>query len=366
MTQDPGRSGQGDNILNDKFIAQKVEDASAKLKRASAEMGKICFGQEDIIRLTMACMIAGGNVLAEGVPGVGKTNMISNLATVMGLDFKRVQFTNDLMPADIIGVEVLEEDDTGKRKFRFIEGPLFTQFLMADELNRASPKTQSALLEAMQEHKVTSGGVTYKLPRPFQVMGTQNPGYEIGTNPLPAAQRDRFMMRIDYDYPDEEAERTLALSTTGPSEDLVELYNKIARGEDLTQTASGKQKIALEPILGKYDLIAMQELAKHLPVGQEVMNAALKLVRSLRPEKPEAPAFVRDAVELKGGPSPRTPQTFIAAARALALIDGRLAPNVNDVKSIAIPVLQHRIVMKRSRNPDETFRDLISQMTATI
>lgn len=360
----PGQQVAGATPLSaeDKaFLLEKVEYSSDLLRQAREKIATIFWGQDEIIDLTLACMVAGGHLLAEGVPGVGKTHFISNVANVMGLGFNRVQFTPDLMPSGILGSSVRDKV-TGDWKFE--KGPVFSQFMMADEINRAGPKTQSALLEAMQEKQVTVDGMTYALPRPFHVMATQNPIEQEGTYPLPEAQRDRFMMRLDFDYPNENAERRVMIETTKPSGSLRDVYNKIAAGQDLTAPKDGSIKKDLTPVLGKYDLIAMQELAKHLPISKAVEDAAIYLVRNLRPQNKDAPEYVKNNV--RWGPGPRAVQTFASVARARALIAGKLAPDVTDIIAVAAPVLQHRTEMKSKRDQAEGFNAVLSQLVKQL
>jgi MoxR-like ATPase len=281
-------------------------------------------------------LLAGGHGLLIGVPGLAKTRLVETLGIVLGLDWKRIQFTPDLMPADIIGSEVLEEDDVRKRSFRFLPGPVFAQLLMADEINRASPRTQSALLQAMQEKHVTVAGQRYDLPRPFHVLATQNPLEQEGTYPLPEAQLDRFLLQIDISYPDIDAERRMLVSTTF--------------GEEA----------AAKPIATPDSLMAAQHVVRHLPVGEKVVDAILRLVRAARPNE-------GGAADLKGyiawGPGPRASQAFMLAVRAKALIEGRLAPSVDDVVALAHPVLRHRMALNFSaRAEGTTISDVIDRL----
>ena len=254
-----------------------------------------------------------------GLPGLGKTRLVETLATVMGLDGKRVQFTPDLMPADILGSEVLETGADGSRAFKFIEGPIFCQLLMADEINRASPRAQSALLQAMQERQVSVSGQTRDLAKPFHVLATQNPIEQEGTYPLPEAQLDRFLVRIDVGYPDLATEREILLATTGEAEDSV------------TNVFSAEE------------LLAAQTLLRRMPVGEGVMESILALVRAFRPEEADASERVRESVAW--GPGPRASQAFMLTVRARALLQGRLAPDLSDVIAMAKPVLKHRMAL---------------------
>ena len=306
-------------------LVGELERVSAKFIEVKNGLGRIIFGQQRVIDETLITLLAGGHVLLIGVPGLGKTRLVEALGTVMGLDGRRVQFTPDLMPADIIGSEVLEESDTGRRSFRFLPGPVFSQLLMADEINRASPRTQSALLQAMQEHRVSVGGEYHPLPAPFHVLATQNPLEQEGTYPLPEAQLDRFLMQVDIGYPDLAAEREIVLRTTGI--------------EDAKP----------ERVLSGDELMAAQRVVRQIPVGESVINAILKLVRSGRPDTSDV-AEVRDQVAW--GPGPRASQALMLATRARALLQGRLAPSVDDVIALARPVLQHRMALNFAARAD--------------
>lgn len=294
------------------------DEAVSKLQSATGEIEKIVVGQSGVVENVLISVISGGHALLVGVPGVAKTLLVETTAHVLGLSSNRVQCTPDLMPADIIGSEVLDEDSKGKRVFRFIKGPVFTQMLMADEINRASPRTQSALLQAMQEHSVSAGGELHSLPEPFHVLATQNPIEQEGTYPLPEAQLDRFMMQIDVKYPDENAERDIILATTG------------------TDQAEAKNA------LNDSDLIKIQTLVRAMPIGEQVVESILKLVRSARPDK-KADTMVNDFVSW--APGPRASQTLMLAVRAKALLDGRSAPSIDDVVDLTVPVLQHRMAL---------------------
>ena len=295
-----------------------AERAADTFARARAGVAKVIFGQDAVIEQTLVTLLAGGHGLLIGVPGLAKTRLVETLGTVLGLDDKRVQCTPDLMPADILGSEVLEESETGRRSFRFLPGPVFAQLLMADEINRASPRTQSALLQAMQEQRVSVGGQYHPLPRPFHVLATQNPIEQEGTYPLPEAQLDRFLIQIDVGYPDLEAERHMLLATTGIAE------------------------AKAERVMSADELMVAQRLIRRVPVGEGVVEAILKLVRGGRPETSPIEA-VRQHVSW--GPGPRASQALMLAARARALIDGRYAPSVDDVAALAGPVLRHRMAL---------------------
>ncbi len=301
-----------------KNIEQSLSDTAARLIKAREEIGKIIFGQDFVIDQTLITLMSGGHILLIGVPGVAKTLLVETLAQVLGLSSNRIQCTPDLMPADVLGAEVLEEDETGRRSFRFIKGPVFTQFLMADEINRASPRTQSALLQAMQEHEVSVSGQPHALPEPFHVLATQNPIEQEGTYPLPEAQLDRFMMQIDVDYPSADAERQVLLATT-----------------------TGKKE-AISAIMNKSDVLATQSLVRDMPIGEKVVDAILTLVRRGRPG-PDAPDIVNEYVTW--APGPRGSQGLMLASRAKALLDKREAPSIDDVIELAEPVLKHRMAL---------------------
>ena len=313
-----------DTATADQDATQKAvamaERAADTFKRARAGVAKVIFGQDAVVEQTLVTLLAGGHGLLIGVPGLAKTRLVETLGIVLGLDWKRIQFTPDLMPADIIGSEVLEEDG-GKRSFRFLKGPVFTQLLMADEINRASPRTQSALLQAMQERQVTVAGQRYDLPTPFHVLATQNPLEQEGTYPLPEAQLDRFLLQIDVGYPDKDAERRMLLATTFGSE------------------------AAPERVCTAQDLVEAQQIVRHIPVGEKVVDAILRLVRGARPEAGSSKE-VRDSISW--GPGPRASQAFMLAVRARALIEGRLAPSTDDVVALAHPVLRHRMALSFS------------------
>ena len=305
-------------------ILAEVEALGARIARVRSAIGKVIFGQEEVVNQTLITLLSGGHVLLVGVPGLGKSRLVETLGTVMGLATKRVQFTPDLMPADIIGSEVLEETD-GRRAFRFVPGPVFCQLLMADEINRASPRTQSALLQAMQEQRVAVAGVEHKLPRPFHVLATQNPIEQEGTYPLPEAQLDRFLLEIVVSYPDLDAERTMLLATTGAAE------------EPVVQAMTSDE------------LIAAQALIRRVPVGEKVVEAILSLVRGGRPESTDDDTVRR---HVAWGPGPRAAQALMLASRARALLEGRLSPSIDDVAALARPVLRHRMALSFSARAD--------------
>jgi len=306
-------------------IEKAAGTASDKLRTARENIGGVVYGQDKVVELAISAILSGGHALLVGVPGLAKTLLVETLGTVLGLDDKRVQFTPDLMPGDILGSEVLEETAKGKREFRFIPGPVFTQLLMADEINRASPRTQSALLQAMQERFVTIAGVRHDLPKPFHVLATQNPIEQEGTYPLPEAQLDRFLLRIDVDFPTLDTERDILVRTTGADQ------------------ATAKKAITPK------QLIEMQALVRKLPVGENVLNAILTLVRNARPDQTEIES-IRNQVSW--GPGPRAGQALMLATRARALIDGRLSPSIDDVLELAGPVLSHRMALNFAARAD--------------
>jgi len=301
----------------DQLVA-RIEGLAEKLQHARGAVARRFIGQDRVVELALSAMLGGGHALLVGLPGLGKTLLVDTLSTVMGLTANRIQFTPDLMPADILGSEVLETAADGARAFRFLEGPVFCQLLMADEINRASPRTQSALLQAMQEREVTIAGQHRKLGPPFHVLATQNPIEQEGTYPLPEAQLDRFLVQIDVDYPSREDEREILLATTG---------------SELATT---------EAVFTAEELIEAQELIRHMPVGEAVMEAILDLVRGCRPGEAEGRAF-EDV--LAWGPGPRAAQALMLLVRVRALLTGRLAPAVEDVAALARPALSHRMAL---------------------
>ncbi len=299
-------------------ISSVFKTALEQIRAAKEEIAKVIIGQDEVVDQTLTALLAGGHVLLIGVPGLAKTLLMETIAAALGINAKRVQCTPDLMPADILGSEVLEEDGKGKRSFRFIKGPVFTQLLMADEINRASPRTQSALLQAMQEKEVSISGQAYGLPKPFHVMATQNPIEQEGTYPLPEAQLDRFLMQVNVDYPDLEAEREVILKTT---------TNEMA--------VAGQ-------VMKAEELIDIQRLVRDMPVGESVVDMIVKLVRNLRPN-----AGVLNQVNeyVTWAPGPRGAQGLMLAVRARALLEGRSAPIEEDVFALAAPVLRHRMAL---------------------
>jgi MoxR-like ATPase len=319
-------------------IVRSAEQVAGQIRAAKEAISTVIFGQDRVIENTLVTILSGGHALLIGVPGLAKTKLVETLGITLGLDAKRIQFTPDLMPSDILGAEVLDESNSGKRSFRFISGPVFAQLLMADEINRASPRTQSALLQAMQEQHITVAGVRHDLPKPFHVLATQNPLEQEGTYPLPEAQLDRFLMEIDVDYPDRDAERRILFETTGAEETLAK--------------ASMNAEI----------LIAAQRLVRRLPVGDSVVEAILSLVRAARPNTDgEGDKLIA------WGPGPRASQSLMLAVRARALLDGRLAPSIDDVLDLAEPILKHRMALTFSaRAEGRTIPDVIRQLKTRI
>jgi MoxR-like ATPase len=299
-------------------MVAEIEALGQRLAQAKVSINRRFIGQEKVVELVLAAMLCGGHALLVGLPGLGKTRLVDTLSTVMGLKGNRIQFTPDLMPADILGSEVLDTTADGGRNFRFIEGPIFCQLLMADEINRASPRTQSALLQAMQEREVTIAGQHRPLGRPFHVLATQNPIEQEGTYPLPEAQLDRFLVQVDVDYPDRATERDILIATTGSEEAQV------------------------HQVFTAEELLAAQAVLRRMPVGDQVVEMILDLVRACRPQEPEGAAL---ADVLSWGPGPRAAQALMLTVRARALLDGRLVPNADDVRALARPVMIHRMAL---------------------
>jgi MoxR-like ATPase len=324
----------------DDMIVRQAEATGAQVAAAKDAIGKVIFGQERVVEQALITVLCGGHALLIGLPGLAKTKLIETMGTVLGLEARRIQFTPDLMPSDIVGSEVLDEAVGGKqRSFRFIPGPIFAQLLMADEINRASPRTQSALLQAMQEHHVTVAGNRHDVPTPFHVLATQNPIEQEGTYPLPEAQLDRFLMQIDVGYPDHAAERKIIFDTTG--------------------TEESKPR----PTMTADELIAAQRLVRRLPVGESVVEAILNLVRSARPA-----AEAGDLGKLIAwGPSPRASQALMLVVRAKALVDGRLSPSIDDVMEMAEPILKHRMALTFAARADgEGVEGVIAKLKARV
>ncbi|WP_299562545.1 MoxR family ATPase [uncultured Sulfitobacter sp.] len=331
---------QADAAATEDMVAQ-IEALGEKLGQARESITSRFIGQERVVELTLTALLCGGHGLLIGLPGLGKTRLVETLSTVMGLDGKRVQFTPDLMPADILGSEVLDTAADGSRNFRFVEGPIFCQLLMADEINRASPRTQSALLQAMQEKTVTVAGQNRALGVPFHVLATQNPIEQEGTYPLPEAQLDRFLVQIDVAYPDRDTERDILIATTGETED----------------EAVG--------VFTSKELLDAQRLLRRMPVGESVVEMILDLVRAFRPEEDGVSARVKETVAW--GPGPRAAQALMLTVRARALLQGRLAPSAEDVIDMARPVLTHRMALNfAARARGDSLQDLIDETAAGL
>jgi len=319
--------------LNEQAIIASTEKALGDIARVREEVSKVIFGQESVVENTLLAVLAGGHALLVGVPGLAKTKLVTTLGAVLGLASNRVQFTPDLMPSDILGSEVMDQDETGRRSFRFVKGPVFAQLLMADEINRASPRTQSALLQSMQEYHVTIAGQRYDLPAPFHVLATQNPLEQEGTYPLPEAQLDRFLLQVDVDYPELADERRILLETTGLSE------------------------ATPQAVIDAERLLEIQQLIRQMPVSDGVVDAILSLVRSARPGQGNASTDKHVA----WGPGPRAGQAMMLCARARALYEGRLAPSIDDIHALAEPVLEHRMALTfAARAEGMSVRDVIS------
>jgi len=319
--------------LDEKAIVAAAEKALSDIAAIRGEVSKVIFGQESVVENTILAVLSGGHALLVGVPGLAKTRLVTTLGEVLGLAANRIQFTPDLMPSDILGSEVMDQDDSGRRSFRFVKGPVFAQLLMADEINRASPRTQSALLQSMQEYHITIAGQRYDLPAPFHVLATQNPLEQEGTYPLPEAQLDRFLLQVDVNYPELAAERQILLETTG-----------------LGETRP-------EAVINAQRLIEIQTLVRQMPVSDTVVDAILALVRSARPGQGNASTDKNVA----WGPGPRAGQAMMLCARARALYEGRLAPSLDDIFALAEPILQHRMALTfAARAEGMSVRDVIA------
>jgi len=320
-------------------MARTAETALERIAAARASIETVIFGQGEVVEQSLVTLLSGGHGLLVGVPGLAKTKLVETLGTVLGLNARRVQFTPDLMPADILGSEVLEEAADRRRSFRFVQGPIFAQLLMADEINRASPRTQSALLQAMQEYHVSVAGERHDLPQPFHVLATQNPLEQEGTYPLPEAQLDRFLMQIDVAYPDRAAERRILIETTGDA------------------------KTEAKRVMNAEELMATQRLVRRLPVGESIVEAILDVVRSARPGEGD-PAITK---HVAWGPGPRAAQALMLATRARALLGGRLSPSIDDIAALAVPVLKHRMALTfAARAEGETVADLVTRLTGRL
>jgi MoxR-like ATPase len=324
----------------DHQILAAIEALGQRLAGVRTQIDRVIFGQDAVVDQTLITLLSGGHALLIGVPGLAKTRLVETLGTVLGVDDKRVQCTPDLMPADILGSEVLEESSTGRRSFRFIKGPVFCQLLMADEINRASPRTQSALLQAMQEHRVSVAGQYHPLPSPFHVLATQNPLEQEGVYPLPEAQLDRFLMEIDMSYPELEAEKRMLIATTGAEE------------EQASQAMTAAE------------LVEAQRLIRRVPVGDSVVDAILTLVRSGRPESSDIEQI---KTHVFWGPGPRASQALMLASRARAVLEGRLAPSIDDVIALAHPILRHRMALNFAARADGvTIDQVVDRLIAQL
>ena len=324
----------GSNAPGSAIDRSAFDQATALATRLNEELGRVIIGQAQVRREVLVCLFAGGHCLLRGVPGLAKTLLIKTLADAVNLKFNRIQFTPDLMPSDILGTDVMEEDlATGRRQIRFIPGPIFANIILADEINRTPPRTQAALLEAMQEYQVTVGGTRYPLERPLFVLATENPIEQEGTHPLPEAQLDRFMLNVVIDYPASADERRILAETTTGEEPVVQ---KVASGRDLEQARA---------------------LVRELPAAANVVDYALRMVRATRPTDPEAPSQVREWV--KWGAGPRAGQALLLGAKASALLDGRSVPALEDIRRIAAPVLRHRVLLNFQAEADGVDPDLV-------
>ena len=318
------------------------EEASALVSRLNDEIGQVIIGQQQVRREILTCLFAGGHCLLRGVPGLAKTLLIKTLADAVSLKFSRIQFTPDLMPSDILGTEVIEEDASGgKRHVRFIPGPVFANIILADEINRTPPRTQAALLEAMQEYQVTVGGVRYPLERPLFVLATENPIEQEGTYPLPEAQLDRFMLNVVIDYPDATDERRILAETTTSADHTA---RHVTTGAELE---------------------AARMLVRHLPAAANIVDYALRLVRATRPADPTAPQPVKEWV--RWGVGPRAGQALLLGAKASALLDGRTVPSLDDIRNVALPVMRHRLLVNFQAEADGvTADDVIGKLLAAV
>jgi MoxR-like ATPase len=321
---------------------QLVERLTAARKRFLDEIGKVIVGQLEVLDHILIALFCKGHTLLVGVPGLAKTLMIKSMAELLDLQFSRIQFTPDLMPSDITGTEVIEEDHaTGRREFRFFKGPIFGNIILADEINRTPPKTQAALLEAMQEHKVTAAGNTYTLEEPFFVLATQNPIEQEGTYPLPEAQLDRFMFHIKIDYPSRQEEIAIVQSTTS------------------------RESSALNKVIRQKELLDYQELVRRVPVADNVVEFAVDFVTATRPDSDTAPDFIKEWIEWGAGP--RASQYLILGAKARAVLDGRPTPDINDVKALVLPVMRHRVITNFNAEADGVSTDdVLERLLETV
>ena len=307
-----------------------------------SEVGKVVIGQHEILDHLLIALLAQGHSLIVGVPGLAKTLIIKTLSEVLDLSFNRIQFTPDLMPSDITGTELIDvELDTGKRSFRFYNGPIFANIVLADEINRTPPKTQAALLEAMQEHKVTAGGRTYDLDEPFFVLATQNPIEQEGTYPLPEAQLDRFMFNLNIEYPSSEEEVAIVRGTTTPEQHVV------------------------APVITKSEIASYQDLVRRVPASDNVVEYAVRLASATRPSSDSSPDFIKQSVDWGAGP--RASQYLVLGAKAKAILDGRPSPNITDVQSLALPILRHRVLPNFNAEAEGLkVEDILNQLIDTL
>nr|MBC8276691.1 MoxR family ATPase [FCB group bacterium] len=311
---------------------ERIRRLSAAKDRIKSEIAKVIIGQESVIDLLLTAILARGHCLLIGVPGLAKTLLISTLSQSLNLKFSRIQFTPDLMPTDITGTDLIQEDaETGQKVFKFFQGPVFANIVLADEVNRTPPKTQSALLQAMQEKEVSAGGTTYKLDAPFFVLATQNPIEQEGTYPLPEAQLDRFMFNLFVDYPSEIEER------------------------EIVRTTTSRYTAQVEPVLGARDIIELQDLVRSVPVAEGVIDFAVKLVRKTRPKEDDSPDYVKNYISWGAGP--RASQYLILGAKTRAVLEGRPTPDEDDVRAMAYPVLRHRLVTSFAAEADAVTAD---------
>jgi MoxR-like ATPase len=324
--------------MDDQAAAAVLVDA---YKKITTEMGKFIVGQKEVIEQLLIAVLAGGHCLLEGVPGLAKTAMVRTLSEALHMTFRRIQFTPDLMPSDITGTDIIQEDAHGRRQFVFQKGPIFTQMLLADEINRTPPKTQAALLEAMQEKSVTVGGHTLKLDQPFFVLATQNPIEQEGTYPLPEAQRDRFIFLVNVAYPSREEERQIVSRTTGTFD------------------------VKIEPVLSGEQILALQKVVRKVPVPDHVMDFVLDLVRYTRPHEADAPAFVKELIEWGAGP--RACQNLVLAGKVRAVLQGRFHVTIDDIEALSLPVLRHRIVATFNAQAEGvTVDDIVRRITQSV
>ena len=319
-----------------------LEELSKARESFFSEVGKVVIGQQKILDHILIALLARGHSLLVGVPGLAKTLIIKTLSDVLDLSFKRIQFTPDLMPSDITGTELIDVDqNTGQRSFRFYQGPIFANIVLADEINRTPPKTQAALLEAMQEHKVTAGGKTYELDEPFFVLATQNPIEQEGTYPLPEAQLDRFMFNLNIEYPSTEDEVSIVRETTTP------------------------EIQSLNAVITKSEIATYQDLVRRVPVADNVVEYAVKLVGATRPNSSTAPDFIQQSVDWGAGP--RASQYLVLGAKAKAILDGRPSPNINDIQSLALPILRHRVLPNFNAEAEGLkVEDILTRLLDTI